>query len=199
VQSFRNAASLNRFCEEIDRLVELLEGPTSSVIVLSGNGGVKRCSAQAERWIARYCRTPFRAGSNRLPECFSTWYVQELTKVSRGTLRPVRHEPLVVDKEGRQLTVQLIPDDLRDEHLLLLNEKACDASWAALAEYGLTPRESEVLAWVAKGKTNLEVGAILQLSGRTVQKHLEHIYQKLGVETRTNAAVRAIKMMSVIR
>jgi len=58
-----------------------------------------------------------------------------------------------VDGTGRQLTVQLIPDHFRDEHLLLLNEKCRDASWSALGEHGLTPRESEVLAWVAKGKT----------------------------------------------
>ena len=84
---------------------------------------------------------------------------------------------------------------MRDEHLLLLNEKRSDSSWSALAECGLTPRESEVLAWVAKGKTNAEVGTILKLSGRTVQKHLEHIYQKLGVETRTTATVRALQML----
>lgn len=66
---------------------------------------------------------------------------------------------------------------------------------SALGEYGLTPRESEVLAWVAKGKTNAEVGEILQLSNRTVQKHLEHIYQKLGVGTRTTATVRALGML----
>ena len=64
-------------------------------------------------------------------------------------------------------------------------------------EYGLTPRESEVLAWVAKGKTNADVGAILQMSDRTVQKHLAHIYQKLGVETRTTATVRALKVLGI--
>jgi DNA-binding CsgD family transcriptional regulator len=86
---------------------------------------------------------------------------------------------------------------LRDEHLLLLNEKRSDSSWNSLADCGLTPRESEVLAWVAKGKTNGEVAAILQLSSRTVQKHLEHIYQKLGVETRTTATVRALRMPGI--
>ncbi len=54
-----------------------------------------------------------------------------------------------------------------------------------------------MLAWVAKGKTNAEVGVILEMSDRTVQKHLEHIYQKLGVETRTTAAVRALKMLGI--
>jgi DNA-binding CsgD family transcriptional regulator len=53
---------------------------------------------------------------------------------------------------------------------------------------GLTRREAEVLAWVAKGKTNEQIGLILGISVRTVQKHLEHVFSKLGVETRTAAA-----------
>lgn len=56
----------------------------------------------------------------------------------------------------------------------------------------LTPREREVLAWVAAGKTNRDIGAILGASPRTVEKHLERIYEKLGVETRTAAAMRSI-------
>jgi len=55
----------------------------------------------------------------------------------------------------------------------------------------LTPREAEVLQWIACGKTDADVAALLGLSPRTVQKHLEHIYLKLGVETRTAAAMRA--------
>jgi DNA-binding CsgD family transcriptional regulator len=57
----------------------------------------------------------------------------------------------------------------------------------------LTPREREVLDWVAAGKTNRDIAAILGASPRTVEKHLERIYEKLGVETRTAAVMRAIK------
>lgn len=65
-----------------------------------------------------------------------------------------------------------------------------DATLAArlVAAFPLTPREAEVLFWVIKGKTNKDIGDILDLSPRTVNKHLEHIYEKLGVETRTAAA-----------
>jgi DNA-binding CsgD family transcriptional regulator len=60
-----------------------------------------------------------------------------------------------------------------------------------VAAAGLTPRESEVVDWVAAGKTDRDIGAILGCSHRTVQKHLQHIYEKLGVETRTAAVMRA--------
>jgi DNA-binding CsgD family transcriptional regulator len=57
----------------------------------------------------------------------------------------------------------------------------------------LTPREREVLDWVAAGKTNRDIATILGASPRTVEKHLERIYEKLGVETRTAAAMRVVK------
>ena len=58
----------------------------------------------------------------------------------------------------------------------------------------LTPRENEVLHWLARGKTDIEIAALLGLSPRTVQKHLEHVYVKLGVETRTAAVMRALAL-----
>ena len=56
---------------------------------------------------------------------------------------------------------------------------------------GLTAREAEVLRWVAAGKSDAQIAAILHISARTVQKHLQHSYEKLGVECRTAAAMRA--------
>lgn len=61
--------------------------------------------------------------------------------------------------------------------------------------FGLTQRESDVLLWIAKGKSNRDIGDILGLSSRTVNKHLEQIYVKLGVENRASAAVKAAGVM----
>jgi DNA-binding CsgD family transcriptional regulator len=59
------------------------------------------------------------------------------------------------------------------------------------ASCGLTPREAEVLGWVARGKTNVEIADALFISPQTVRKHLENIFEKLGVRTRTAAAAYA--------
>jgi DNA-binding CsgD family transcriptional regulator len=64
---------------------------------------------------------------------------------------------------------------------------------------GLTPREIEVLAWVAAGKTNAQVAEVLSIAPGTVKKHLEHIYEKLGVSSRTDAAVTAIGVVAASR
>ena len=68
-------------------------------------------------------------------------------------------------------------------------DRAADASRPAAA--ALTPRETHVLRWVGAGKTDKDIAAILAISPRTVHKHLQHIYEKMGVETRTAALVRA--------
>jgi DNA-binding CsgD family transcriptional regulator len=62
----------------------------------------------------------------------------------------------------------------------------------------VTPREREVLSWLAAGKTDRDIAEILGMSARTVQKHLQHIYEKLGVETRTAAVVRAMELGSTL-
>ena len=62
----------------------------------------------------------------------------------------------------------------------------------------VTHREAQVLVWIAHGKTNREIAQILELSPRTVNKHLEQIFRKLGVENRTAAAALVIQYLTPI-
>jgi len=77
---------------------------------------------------------------------------------------------------------------LGETMLLLAQATMTDGDSARLQQAALTQRESEVLSWLAKGKTNRDIAEILGMSPRTVNKHLEHIFSKLGVETRSAAA-----------
>jgi DNA-binding CsgD family transcriptional regulator len=92
-----------------------------------------------------------------------------------------------------KLTVHFVADPLRPEcgHLLMRQERVGLAA-RELDSLPLTARERDVVALVASGKTNSEIATVLAISPRTVQKHLEHIFEKLGVETRTAAALRAV-------
>lgn len=93
----------------------------------------------------------------------------------------------------RRLQCSLHPASAEDEWLVVLTESDNGAAVEALAlRFRLTAREAEVLYWVAQGKTNRDVGEILGTSPKTVTKHLEHVFEKLGVETRTAAASRVI-------
>jgi DNA-binding CsgD family transcriptional regulator len=80
------------------------------------------------------------------------------------------------------------------EWLLVLREDSEAALLdALLRHFPLTAREAEVLYWVIQGKTNRDIAEILSLSPRTVHKHLEHVFEKMGVETRTAAAALALQ------
>jgi DNA-binding response OmpR family regulator/DNA-binding CsgD family transcriptional regulator len=76
--------------------------------------------------------------------------------------------------------------------LRLAKDSGADTPAEFSSELGLTTREGEVLSWLSKGKTNRDIAQILGLSPRTVDKHLEQIYSKLGVENRTAAAAIAV-------
>ncbi|MBQ0957630.1 response regulator transcription factor [Ideonella sp. 4Y11] len=127
----------------------------------------------------------------QLPAPLLTW-VQEVVPEA-ATSAPTRQ---LQTPRGR-LTLALHPMGEDDgtpgtdgEWLLVLREASEAALMLALAQAfpQLTAREREVLYWVVQGKTNRDIGDILGTSPRTVHKHLEHVFEKLGVETRTAAA-----------
>lgn len=95
------------------------------------------------------------------------------------TLHPMPEETLEDSGDGEWLIVMRESDDAAVIEAVAL---ACR----------LTAREAEVLYWVVKGKTNRDIGDILGTSPRTITKHLEHVFEKLGVETRTAAAALAL-------
>lgn len=83
-----------------------------------------------------------------------------------------------------------------DEILIKFKHGSAETSEQILARLlSLTSRESEVLYWLTMGKTNKDISVILNLSPRTVNKHLEQIFQKMGVDNRTSAAVAADRIL----
>jgi DNA-binding response OmpR family regulator len=94
---------------------------------------------------------------------------------------------------NEQLRLQYMGKLGANEFLLrLAKDSGTETPAEFSSELGLTTREGEVLSWLSKGKTNRDIAQILGLSPRTVDKHLEQIYSKLGVENRTAAAAIAV-------
>lgn len=194
-QAHANAAAMSALRRGVDDLVERLQGPGRAVVILSPTGRIRQWSEQARDWVASYCKTVFPRPASRLPECFERWYRHQLALQARPLLASPPGEPLVVPAHGRELWARLIPDGAHNRQLLLLEERCTAIAENALDGLGLTARERDVLVWVAKGKTNGEIGLILAVSPRTVQKHLENIFRKLGVETRTMATARLYALL----
>jgi CheY-like chemotaxis protein/DNA-binding CsgD family transcriptional regulator len=127
------------------------------------------------------------------PEPVLTWLRRHLGEAERQ-VEPPR---LAMEFGPRRLTFRLHQQtgdgDGGGDWLIVMREISDDAVVEAMSlSFKLTAREAEVLYWVVKGKTNRDIGDILGSSPATVKKHLERVYAKLGVETRTAAAGMAM-------
>jgi DNA-binding NarL/FixJ family response regulator len=132
------------------------------------------------------------------PEVFA-WMAREALRRRAGA----EPAPLTVSRGARRLTFMLHAVDaaaLGDGQWLVVMRESNDGSLidALVHAFRLTQREAEVLYWVVKGKTNRDIGDILGTSPRTVHKHLEHVFEKLGVETRTAAASMAMSRVGAL-
>ena len=134
----------------------------------------------------------FGAAPAQIPEQVLEWLRAESSLAANG--REPRPLPVSRPADGgtRQLVFAL-QQRTGDDDLLIVMREVSDAAIvdAMVQAFRLTLREAEVLYWVAKGKTNRDIGDILGSSPATVKKHLERVYVKLGVETRTAAAAVA--------
>jgi DNA-binding response OmpR family regulator len=104
---------------------------------------------------------------------------------------------LLLDVNGRKVEISVLSPIGPNELLFRLTELSTTADELQLQQtLSLTSRESEVLLWISRGKANREIGEILAISPRTVNKHLEQIFVKLGVENRASAAARAVRALA---
>ena len=134
-------------------------------------GRVRWQSPAAREWLRDWLET-----DDRLPQPAMDW------------LRAGGNEVLAILIEGRRLTISRLAGDGAGTTLLVRRRSSVPEPETLSARFGLTMREAEVLFWVACGKINRDVGEILGMSARTVDKHLQHVFEKLSVGTRTAAA-----------
>ena len=169
----------------------------AAIAITPRNGRIIWQTPLSRDWLKTYFSEEM--GSSSLVELITPPTVFEwitnayLADTSGNTL-----EPLTVIKSAKRLT--LSPGDISSEEqwMIVLQEESDSAQIEALMHiFKLTKRESEVLYWTTKGKTSRDIGDILGSSSRTVNKHLEHVFIKLGVETRTAAASLAMSKLRV--
>ncbi len=160
-----------------------------SLVALGPQGELTWCTPQAER-LFKQIDPAWDENSESLPETVEPAFRQLLRDAGgSGTLKCIIG--------GVSIEIALSESDQPAEVLVKITETGEDTKVALLeARSGLTHREAEVLLWVSYGKTNRTISEILGISPRTVNKHLEQIFKKLGVETRAGATALAVRMMS---
>lgn len=146
------------------------------------NGAVVWSTPQAQKLLAGEPSSGMPDAASPLPAAWLRW----LQQIASGRAGANAIPPAATYRGGFQL--QYLGMFRTNEFLLQLTPEAVAETPADFGKkFGLTPREGEVLSWLGKGKTNRDIAQILGLSPRTVDKHLEQIYAKLGVENRTAA------------
>lgn len=182
----REAEVLARIASHLERSRDLrrahgtVEALPRPCLTVTPTGIVTTLSGRAREWL-----TPLCPGA-RVDDELLSWLAGQ-----RGGAEPA---PLRrVDPAG-ELVFEYCGTLDDSEVLVMLDRLPASPAATLAAAWALTPREAEVLHWVAAGKTNRDIARILDISPRTVTKHLEHVFVKLGVETRTAAAARALAL-----
>jgi DNA-binding NarL/FixJ family response regulator len=148
------------------------------------------CTPKAKQLLAELF--PVVAGQGpSLPPAVIEQIKQLRQPAARGTARAY------LEVGDRRIELSFLSSIGPDELLFRLAEVTAGGDEQLLQQtLQLTGREAEVLLWISRGKSNREIGEILHISPRTVNKHLEQVFVKLGVENRASAAARAVRALA---
>lgn len=159
------------------------------LIATDRNGRLSWCTPKAKQLLSE-SMPETEAGIPCLPPSIMTQLLRTRGVEASGSR-------LTLQTGERRLEISLVSRIGPDEILFRVAEIDTRADERALqTKLSLTGRESEVLLWISRGKSNREIGEILSISPRTVNKHLEQVFVKLGVENRAAAAARAVRLLA---
>jgi DNA-binding CsgD family transcriptional regulator len=191
LQAYRNATLTSDLGDQLALLGRGIEIGGLGVVAIGVDGRVRWMTDTARDWLAAYF--PSMPGRNRPPEEVAAWLRHSESPAVSAETMPEAPMPLIVARKGRRLVLRRLRH--AGQILVLLREGRTTIEAADLSVLGLAPRQAEVLAWAALGKTNIEIATILAISPRTVGHTLQQVYRKLGVESRAAAATQALRTL----
>ena len=187
----RIAAHLHT-ARQVAQAQEAVDAAGLAVVVVNRHGHSLWLTPKARDALERFFPGLSASGTG-LPDDARQW-VRNNSAAETGAI--AQATSFTQQNEESRLSIHFLGALSGGEFLLLVEEiRVHQGGEKLLGSYRLTRREIEVLTWVAKGKTNRDIAEILRMSPRTVNKHLEHIYVKLGVETRTAAAAITMSLI----
>lgn len=189
-----NAERLQTARRSESYLSNVFEEARKGIIVVGLSGEINYITDAAAALLQKYLqRRDF--DTRKLPEVICSW-LKQFEEINRSKdFHPPTHLLTLKGAEA-ELRINLVPDKRAGERILIIEEKRA-ASPLLLQGLGLTRREAEVLFWTAQGKTDSAIGVLCGISPRTVQIHLLRVYNKLGVENRTAATIRALELLQL--
>ncbi len=170
------------------RLEEGVAAFGGAVLELTADGRIVNSTGDVHRLVTEYFDEA--SPGDRLPETLHLWMRQHDPGLRDALCLPAPLASLAVDRPGKRLVARMLATS--GSRTILLEEQRTGVEPHHFKSLGLTARENQVLAQIARGHTNKQIASELSISPRTVQRHLEHIYERLGVNTRTAAAALAL-------
>lgn len=187
IQAYKNASDLTALKQRVRDLDAATGLSATGVIGLRADEKIEWLSGWAAQWLREYFPGP--QASPRLPPALAAWIRRQKTGRAGNHKTGWRSGQTVAGPNGR-LQIRWVYEPPNRSCLILSEQRQAPAP-QTLSQLGLSSREAEVLHWVAQGKTNEVVARVLGVSKRTVEKHMERILAKLGVESRVDAVLRA--------
>lgn len=190
VQAYRNVAAYTRLQATLRAISRGLDDRGEGVVTFARDGAIEFVSPAARRLLER--RFPDWSGrGGRLPQPLVD-ALERARRASRAEGTAAGALPVILAGEDGSLVARLVPARGSGEpDALLLEARAEPLSVEQVRALGLTRRQAEVLRLVALGSSTEQVAAALAISTATVRKHLEHVYDRLGVTSRTAAVATA--------
>jgi DNA-binding CsgD family transcriptional regulator len=191
-QAYSNAQKFWQLKQNACQLQQSLD--YLGTIVLDSEGIIRSIAPQAIIWLETY----FTKSSycTQLPDHLWSWVKHQVDGLAWKSDLAKVCRPLRVQQNGRELAIRLVIES-NMRYLLLLEEQTL-ASFNSLELLGLSQRETEVLHWLMQGKDNKYIAIQLSIKVGTVRKHLENIYLKLGVQSRTEAVAHALDKLGLL-
>lgn len=193
-QAYENACLVSELQLKSQRLGRVIDRLDRGVIVINEAAAVVQASPLAVRLIEQHVQ-PHRFTGQALPPSMHDWALRQVAALRSHDDPTARPGPLMLDTPRGRLIARALPDATPGTYLVVLHHAAGLESSVPLRGLGLTDREAQVLYWCVEGKTRPEIGVLLGISDRTVQKHLEHLYAKLEVPNRVAAVTKAIEWL----
>jgi DNA-binding CsgD family transcriptional regulator len=187
-QAYQNAQKYNQAQHDLGDLKQSIQHQGLAIVTRSGQ--IRWATPPATRWLETYFAPPTSRGD--LPDDLRTWIAAQIQDRTEAVDRPMA--PLYIERATEQLVIRLMREPT-GAHCTLILEVQPRSPLGSLNRLGLSQRETEVLGWLMQGKDNKTIATQMAVGASTIRKHLENIYRKLNVQSRTEAVAQALRQL----
>jgi DNA-binding CsgD family transcriptional regulator len=193
LQAYNNARCYQQVQQDLDRMQQSFDRLAIAIVDLSGK--IQSITPQAIAWLNDYFTKSTH--SFQLPETLRSWMNHQVKSFIENSDLIETCLPLCIQQGDRELTIRLVVEEPGVRYMLIFQEQTRSvANFVGLL--GLSQRETDVLLCIMQGKDNKSIASILDISISTVRKHLENIYRKLDVQSRTAAISRVLEQIGFL-